>query len=102
MIPPLFGCRTNTELCQVRGWEKNLPCRLLGALPKRPWIKRLRRLGLEVLLPLWRYAARWGLPGARRRYLLWPSGHAPHGMLRIVLYLTGRLPRAAHDGVDHF
>ena len=46
------------ELCRVRGWDKNLPARLLGALPKRSWIKWLRRLGLEVLLPLWRYAAR--------------------------------------------
>jgi hypothetical protein len=57
MFPPLFGCRTNTELCRVRGWDKNLPARLLGALPKRSWIKRLRRLGLDVLAPLWRYAA---------------------------------------------
>ena len=57
MFPPLFGCRTNTELCRVRGWDKNLPSRLLGALPKRSWLKRLRRLGLEVLEPLWRYAA---------------------------------------------
>jgi hypothetical protein len=57
MCPPLFGCRTNAELCRVRGWDKNLPLRLLGALPKRSWIKRLRRLGLEVLVPLWRYAA---------------------------------------------
>jgi hypothetical protein len=57
MCPPLFGCRTNTELCRVRGWDKNLPARLLTALPKRSWIKRLRRLGLEVLVPLWRYAA---------------------------------------------
>ena len=54
MCPPLFGCRTNTELCRVRGWDKNLPSRLLGALPKRSWLKRLRRLGLEVLDPLWR------------------------------------------------
>src|SRR5262249_36586370 len=44
-------------LCRVRGWDKNLPSRLLGALPKRSWIKPLRRLGLEVLIPLWRYAA---------------------------------------------
>jgi hypothetical protein len=44
MFPPLFGCRTNFELCRVRGWDKNLPSRLLGALPKRSWIKRLRRL----------------------------------------------------------
>jgi hypothetical protein len=57
MFPPLFGCRTNTELCRVRGWDKNLPSHLLGALPKRSWIKRLRRLGLEVLVPLWRSAA---------------------------------------------
>jgi hypothetical protein len=57
MCPPLFGCRTNTELCRVRGWDKNLPSRLLGALPKRSWIKRLRRLGLEVLVPLWHHAA---------------------------------------------
>ena len=54
MFPPLFGCRTNAELCRVRGWDKNLPSRLLGALPKRSWLKRLRRLGLEVLVPLWR------------------------------------------------
>jgi DDE superfamily endonuclease len=57
MFPPLFGCRTNTELCRVRGWDKNLPSRLLSALPKRSWLKRLRRLGLEVLVPLWRHAA---------------------------------------------
>jgi hypothetical protein len=57
MCPPIFGCRTNAELCRVRGWDKNLPLRLLGALPKRSWIKRLRRLGLEVLVPLWRHAA---------------------------------------------
>jgi hypothetical protein len=57
MLPPLFGCRTNTELCRVRGWDKNLPSRLLGTLPKRSWLKRLRCLGLEVLVPLWRSTA---------------------------------------------
>ena len=57
MFPPLFGCRTNAELCRVRGWDKNLPSRLLGALPKRSWIKRLRRLGVEVLVPRWRSTA---------------------------------------------
>jgi hypothetical protein len=55
MFPPMFGCRTNSELCRVRGWDKNLPSRLLGALPKRSWIKRLRRVGIEVLVPLWRH-----------------------------------------------
>ena len=57
MLPPLFGCRTNAELCRVRGWDKHLPSRLLSALPKRSWRKRLRRLGVEVLVPLWRYTA---------------------------------------------
>jgi hypothetical protein len=57
MCPPLFGCHTNAELCRVRGWDKNLPSRLLGALPKRSWLKRLRRLGVEVLAPLWHHAA---------------------------------------------
>jgi len=51
MCPPLFGCRTSSELCRVRGWDKNLPSRLLGALPKRSWLKRLRRLGVDVLVP---------------------------------------------------
>ena len=36
MCPPLFGCRTNTELCRVRGWDKNLPSRLLGHCPSAP------------------------------------------------------------------
>src|SRR5712691_6863247 len=57
MFPPLFGCRTSSELCRVRGWDKNWPSRLLGALPKRSWLKRLRRLGLEVVEPLWRHVA---------------------------------------------
>lgn len=55
MFPTLFGCRTTAELSRVRGWDKNLPSRLLGALPKRSWVKRLRRLGLDVLVPLWRH-----------------------------------------------
>jgi hypothetical protein len=57
MFPPLFGCRTSSELCRVRGWDKHWPSRLLGALPTRSWLKRLRRLGLEVVEPLWRHGA---------------------------------------------
>ena len=30
MFPPLFGCRTNTELCRARGWDKNLVRRESG------------------------------------------------------------------------
>jgi len=55
MFPPLFGCRTPAELSRVRGWDKNLPSRILGVLPTRSWLKRLRRLAQEVLVPLWRH-----------------------------------------------
>ena len=54
MFPPLFGCRTPSAWSRVRGWDKHLPSRRLGALPKRSWRKRLRRLAPEVLVPLWR------------------------------------------------
>ncbi len=30
MCPPLFGCRTNSELCRIRGWDKNLVRRESG------------------------------------------------------------------------
>ena len=55
MFPALFGCRTPSELCRVRGWDKQWPSRMLGALPKRSWLKRLRRLALEVVEPIWRH-----------------------------------------------
>jgi hypothetical protein len=57
MFPPLFSCRSYRELCRVRGWDKNLPGRILGALPKRQWVKRLQRLGQELLVRLWRHVA---------------------------------------------
>jgi hypothetical protein len=74
MFPPLFGCRTNAELCRVQGWDKNLPSRLCSALPKRSWIKRLRRLGLEVLVPLWRHAASKDLAAAQAQAAQEPDG----------------------------
>ncbi len=41
----------------MRGWDKHLPGRILGALPKRKWVKRLQRVGQEVLMRLWRHVA---------------------------------------------
>jgi hypothetical protein len=55
MFPTLFGCKSAYELTCVRGWDKNLPSRLLGALPKRSWLKRLRKLARDILVPLWRH-----------------------------------------------
>lgn len=55
MFPTLFGCQNSHELTRVRGWNKNIPSQLLGALPKRSWLKRLRRLGLEILVSIWHH-----------------------------------------------
>lgn len=54
MFPTLFGCRSAYELTCVRGWDKNMPSHLLSALPKRSWLKRLRKLAQDILVPLWR------------------------------------------------
>jgi hypothetical protein len=55
MFPTLFGCINASELTRARGWDKNWPSRILGALPKRSWLKRLRKLGQDVLGSLWRH-----------------------------------------------
>ena len=55
MFPTLFGCQSAHELTRVRGWDKNVPSRLLNALPKRSWLKRLRTLGHDILSALWRH-----------------------------------------------
>lgn len=55
MFPTLCGCINAYELTRTRGWDKNLPSRILGALPKRSWLKRLRKLAQEVLGALWRH-----------------------------------------------
>jgi hypothetical protein len=54
----------------VRGWDKNWPARLRRALPKRSWLKRLRRLGLEVLVLLGRQVE--SKSEATRRRWQWP------------------------------
>jgi hypothetical protein len=51
--PPRFGCRSSHERCRVRGWEKHLPGRRLGALPTRPWVKPWPRRGPARLARLW-------------------------------------------------
>ena len=67
MFPTLFGCRHGHELTRVRGWTKNVPSRLLGALPTRLWLKRLRRLGLEILLSIGRHTQDKS-PSTQRRW----------------------------------
>lgn len=54
MFPTLFGCRTAYELTQLRVWDKNLPGRVLEALPKQKWLKQLQHRGQDLLATLWR------------------------------------------------
>jgi hypothetical protein len=67
MFPPVFGCRTAYELTQVRVWDKNLPGRLLGALPKQKWIRQLQRRGQDLLIRLWQQIAAQS-PATRSRW----------------------------------
>src|SRR5438093_669330 len=36
MFPPLFGCRTSSELCRVRGWDKTGSHACLPSCPNGP------------------------------------------------------------------
>jgi hypothetical protein len=55
MFPPRFGCRTSHELTRVRGWEKNLPSQIVGALPTQKWRRPLPHRGPELLVTLWHH-----------------------------------------------
>ena len=90
MFPALFGCRTPSELCRVRGWDKNWPSRLLSALPKRSWLKRLRRLGLEVLVPLWRHVATKSAATQSRWQWTWATDDSVFHKYGEQLNLVGR------------
>ena len=67
MFPTLFGCQTTSELTRVRLWDKNLPGKLLGALPKRKWVRRWQRIGQELLVRLWRHVEHKS-PATRSRW----------------------------------
>ena len=72
MFPPLFGCITTSALTRTRGWDTHLPSRMLGALPQRAWLKRLRKRGQALLVSLWR--PRESMSAATRRRWPWSWG----------------------------
>jgi hypothetical protein len=71
MFPTLFGSRSAHELTRVRGWDKHWPSRILGALPKRSWLKRLRKLGQDIVTAIWRRTQSMS-PATRSRWQLTP------------------------------
>lgn len=104
MFPTRFGCINTSEFTRTRGWDKNLPSRLLGALPKRSWLKRLRKLGQEVLRSLWRpieamsaaTRSRWQWTGVLDDSVLRKYG----GQLELVgTWWSGQHKRVV-DGID--
>jgi hypothetical protein len=59
MFPPVFGCRTAYELTRVRRWDKNLPGKILGALPKHKWVRQLQRRAQDLLATRSRWQWTW-------------------------------------------
>jgi hypothetical protein len=104
MSPALFGCRTPSELCRVRGWDQHWPSRMLGALPKRSWLKRLRRLALAVWAPLWRHVASKSPATQSRWQGPWGGDDSVFHKYGEQLGLVGRWWRGQHlrvlSGID--
>jgi hypothetical protein len=67
MFPARFGCRTTDELTRVRGWDKHLPGKVLGALPKQKWVRQLQHRGQDLLATLW-HRVEDKSPATRRRW----------------------------------
>jgi hypothetical protein len=68
LCPTVFGGRTHHERPRVRAWDKNLPARLVGALPQQQWLRQVPHRGPDRLVTRWR-AVVDNSPATRRR---WP------------------------------
>jgi hypothetical protein len=55
MVPTVLSGRTSHELTQVRGWDKNLPSRIRGALPQQQWVRPLQHRGQDLFATLWHH-----------------------------------------------
>jgi hypothetical protein len=104
MFPTLFGCSNASELTRTRGWDKNLPSRMLGALPTRSWLKRLRTRGQDVLGALWRHLETRRDATRRRWPWTWGLDDSVFRKYRRTLELVGTGWRGPHkrvvDGMD--
>ena len=104
MFPTMFGCVNAFELTRARGWDKNLPSRILGALPKRSWLKRLRKLGQEVLGSLWRHMEAMSAATRSRWQWTWALDDSVFRKYGDQLELVGTWWSGQHkrvvDGID--
>jgi hypothetical protein len=104
MFPTLFGCINAYELTRTRGWDKHLPSRILGALPKRSWLKRLRKLGQDVLGSLWRHIETMSDATRSRWQWTWVLDDSVFRKYRSKLELVGTWWSGQHkrvvDGID--
>ena len=99
MFPTLFGCINAYELTRTRGWDKNLPSRMLGALPKRSWLKRLRKLGHDVLGSLWRHIEAMSEATRSRWQWTWVLDDSVFRKYRGQLELVGKWWSGQHKRV---
>lgn len=99
MFPTLFGCTSAYEVARGRGWDQNLPSRLLGAWPKRSWLKRLRKLGPDILCPLGRHAQSLSAAPPRRWHWSWVWDDAVLRKYGQDFALVGRWYRGQHQRV---
>jgi hypothetical protein len=53
MFPPVCGCRTTDERTRVRRWDRHVPGKSLGALPKHTWVRPWQRRAQELLATWW-------------------------------------------------
>ena len=104
MFPTMFGCVNACELTRARGWDKNLPSRILGALPKRSWLKRLRKLGQDVLGSLWRHMEAMSAATRSRWQWAWALDDSVFRKYGDKLELVGTWWSGQHkrvvDGID--
>jgi hypothetical protein len=104
MFPPLFGARSYQELGRILGWSRDLPGRILGALPKARWLEKLQRLGREIVETLWARIEQMSAATRSRWQMTWVADDSvfrKHGAkLRLVgSWYSGQEKRAVL-GVD--
>ena len=99
MFPTWFGCRSAYELTPVRVWDKHLPDRLLGALPKQQWSRPLPQRGQALLSRLWQQVADTSAATQRRWQWTWVADDSVFKQAGPQLGLVGTWDRGQEPRV---